>query len=60
MLSGFSIAVVPTVPLGLAIGRYARLGEACNQLIEVLRNTAPPGRDKAAAHVPAYQTVPRR
>ena len=41
MLSGFAIAVVLIIPLGLAIGRYARLGEACNQLIEVLRNTAP-------------------
>jgi NitT/TauT family transport system permease protein len=40
-LSGFVIAVVVVVPLGLAIGWYQRLGNALNQLIEVLRNTAP-------------------
>jgi NitT/TauT family transport system permease protein len=41
VLSGFTIAVLLFVPLGLAIGRYARLGDALNQLIEILRNTAP-------------------
>lgn len=39
--SGFTIAVLLFVPLGLAIGWYARLGAALNQLIEALRNTAP-------------------
>ena len=41
ILSGFTIAVVFIVPLGLAIGWYGRLGDTLNQLIEVLRNTAP-------------------
>jgi NitT/TauT family transport system permease protein len=41
ILSGFAIAVVLFVPLGLAMGWYARLGKALNQIIEVLRNTAP-------------------
>jgi NitT/TauT family transport system permease protein len=41
ILSGFIIAVLLFVPLGLAIGWYARLGAALNQLIEALRNTAP-------------------
>lgn len=40
-LSGFLIAVVTIIPLGLAVGRSERLGRALNQLIEVLRNTAP-------------------
>jgi len=40
-LSGFLIAVVIIIPLGLVIGRSERLGRALNQLIEVLRNTAP-------------------
>ena len=40
-LSGFLIAVVLIVPLGLAVGWYARLGELLNQFIEVCRNTAP-------------------
>ncbi len=40
-LSGFLISVVLIVPLGLAIGWYERLGNVLNQLIEVLRNTAP-------------------
>jgi NitT/TauT family transport system permease protein len=40
-LSGFLIAVAVVVPLGLAIGWYQRLGKTLNQLIEVLRNTAP-------------------
>ncbi|MEW6639545.1 MAG: ABC transporter permease [Pseudomonadota bacterium] len=40
-LSGFLISVVTIVPLGLVIGRSERLGRALNQLIEVLRNTAP-------------------
>jgi NitT/TauT family transport system permease protein len=34
-LSGFLIAVVLIVPLGLAIGWYERLGNVLNQLIEV-------------------------
>jgi len=38
---GFVIAVIFIVPLGLAIGWYRRLGDTLNQLIEVLRNTAP-------------------
>lgn len=41
VLSGFTVAVTFIVPLGLAIGWYARLGDTLNQLIEVLRNTAP-------------------
>jgi len=41
ILSGFTIAVLFIVPLGLAIGWYGRLGDTLNQLIEVLRNTAP-------------------
>lgn len=40
-LSGFAIALILFIPLGLAIGWYQRLGETLNQLIEVLRNTAP-------------------
>ncbi|WP_247831663.1 ABC transporter permease [Bradyrhizobium sp. 200] len=40
-LSGFLIAVVLIVPLGLAIGWYARLGNLLNQFIELCRNTAP-------------------
>ncbi|MBR1217753.1 ABC transporter permease [Bradyrhizobium sp. U87765 SZCCT0131] len=40
-LSGFLIAVATIIPLGLAIGRSARLDRILNQLIEVLRNTAP-------------------
>jgi NitT/TauT family transport system permease protein len=40
-LSGFLIAVVLIVPLGLAVGWYARLGDFLNQFIEVCRNTAP-------------------
>jgi NitT/TauT family transport system permease protein len=40
-LSGFLISVVLIVPLGLAIGWYARLGDILNQFIEVCRNTAP-------------------
>jgi NitT/TauT family transport system permease protein len=40
-LSGFLISVVLIVPLGLAVGWYARLGELLNQFIEVCRNTAP-------------------
>jgi NitT/TauT family transport system permease protein len=41
IFSGFMIAVILFIPLGLAIGWYARLGDALNQIIEVLRNTAP-------------------
>jgi NitT/TauT family transport system permease protein len=40
-LSGFLISVVLIVPLGLAVGWYARLGDLLNQIIEVCRNTAP-------------------
>lgn len=38
---GFAIAVLAFVPLGLAIGWYAGLARLLNQIIEVLRNTAP-------------------
>ena len=40
-LSGFLISVALIVPLGLAVGWYARLGDVLNQFIEVCRNTAP-------------------
>jgi NitT/TauT family transport system permease protein len=40
-LSGFLISVVFIVPLGFAVGWYARLGDLLNQIIEVCRNTAP-------------------
>jgi NitT/TauT family transport system permease protein len=40
-LGGFLISVVLIVPLGLAVGWYARLGDLLNQFIEVCRNTAP-------------------
>jgi len=40
-LSGFLIAVVLIVPLGLVVGWYARLGNLLNQFIEICRNTAP-------------------
>src|SRR4051794_2536325 len=40
-LSGFLISVVLMVPLGLAVGWYARLGKLLNQFIEICRNTAP-------------------
>src|SRR3954453_5352511 len=40
-LSGFSISVALIVPLGLAVGWYARLGDLLNQFIEICRNTAP-------------------
>ncbi|MGY3606415.1 MULTISPECIES: ABC transporter permease [unclassified Bradyrhizobium] len=40
-LSGFLISVVLVVPLGLAVGWYARLGDLLNQTIEICRNTAP-------------------
>jgi NitT/TauT family transport system permease protein len=40
-LSGFLIAVVLVVPLGLAVGWYGRLGDLLNQIIEICRNTAP-------------------
>jgi NitT/TauT family transport system permease protein len=41
IVGGFAISVVLFVPLGLAIGRYRRLGDTLDQLIEVFRNTAP-------------------
>ncbi|WP_439402899.1 ABC transporter permease [Bradyrhizobium sp. DASA03068] len=40
-LSGFLISVALIVPLGLAVGWYARLGNLLNQFIEICRNTAP-------------------
>lgn len=40
-LSGFLIAMVLMVPLGLLTGWYARLGDVLNQTIEIARNTAP-------------------
>jgi len=40
-VSGFLISVALIVPLGLAVGWYARLGNLLNQLIEICRNTAP-------------------
>lgn len=38
---GFLFSVLYAVPLGLAIGWYARLGDFLNPLVEILRNTAP-------------------
>ncbi|WGD53592.1 ABC transporter permease [Bradyrhizobium sp. CB1650] len=40
-LSGFLISVALIVPLGLAVGRSARLGDLLNPFFEVCRNTAP-------------------
>jgi NitT/TauT family transport system permease protein len=40
-LSGFLISVALMVPLGMAVGWYARLGNLLNQFIEICRNTAP-------------------
>ena len=40
-LSGFLIAIVIGVPLGLVIGWYRRVGEILNPLLELFRNTAP-------------------
>ncbi|MFT4267823.1 MAG: ABC transporter permease [Xenophilus sp.] len=40
-LAGLAIAVAFSVPLGLAIGWYTRLGELLNPLLEIFRNTAP-------------------
>ncbi|MCS3765808.1 MULTISPECIES: ABC transporter permease [Bradyrhizobium] len=40
-LSGFLISVALIVPLGVAVGWYARLGNLVNQFIEICRNTAP-------------------
>lgn len=40
-LGGFLIALVLFIPLGLAIGWYRGLGAVLNQIIDVLRNTAP-------------------
>ncbi|WGR73293.1 MULTISPECIES: hypothetical protein [unclassified Bradyrhizobium] len=40
-MSGFSLSVALIVPLGLAVGWYARLGNLLNQFIEICRNTAP-------------------
>jgi len=40
-LGGFALAVLYSVPLGLAIGWYRRLGQFVNPMIELLRNTAP-------------------
>src|SRR5437868_14826140 len=38
-LSGFLISVVLIIPLGLAIGWYARLGNPLHQFLEICRNT---------------------
>jgi NitT/TauT family transport system permease protein len=40
-LGGLALAIVASIPLGLAIGWYQRLGHALNPLVELLRNTAP-------------------
>ncbi|MDM0059089.1 ABC transporter permease [Variovorax fucosicus] len=40
-LGGLLLAIVFAIPLGLAIGWYQRVSSALNQLIEILRNTAP-------------------
>ncbi|WP_369726170.1 ABC transporter permease [Bradyrhizobium sp. LLZ17] len=40
-LSGFLISVALIVPLGVAVGWYARVGNLVNQFIEICRNTAP-------------------
>jgi len=40
-LAGFLIAIVVSVPLGLAIGWYERLAAMLDPLLEVFRNTAP-------------------
>ncbi len=40
-LSGFLISVSLIVPLGLAVGWYARLGNLLNQFVDICRNTAP-------------------
>lgn len=40
-LSGFAIAVVLGVPLGLLIGWYRTLAEVLDPLLELFRNTAP-------------------
>ncbi|WP_437949317.1 ABC transporter permease [Sorangium sp. So ce296] len=39
-LTGFSLAILVGVPLGLAIGWYKAVADAINPLLEVLRNTA--------------------
>ena len=38
---GFAVAVITFVPLGLAVGWYRGFAHALQQIIEVLRNTAP-------------------
>lgn len=40
-LGGLLLAIVLAIPLGLAIGWYDRVSSALNQIIELLRNTAP-------------------
>jgi NitT/TauT family transport system permease protein len=40
-VSGFALAVVIGVPLGLVIGWYRTLAEILNPLLELFRNTAP-------------------
>lgn len=40
-LSGFGLAILYAVPLGLAIGWFRRLSNALNPLLELFRNTAP-------------------
>jgi NitT/TauT family transport system permease protein len=39
-LTGFGVAILIAVPLGLFIGWYRRLGELLNPLLELFRNTA--------------------
>ena len=40
-VSGFAVAVITFVPLGLAVGWYSGVAHALRQIIEVMRNTAP-------------------
>ncbi|MDR2031019.1 MAG: ABC transporter permease [Azoarcus sp.] len=40
-VSGFGIAVVTAIPLGLAIGRYRLFSESVSPLLELFRNTSP-------------------
>jgi NitT/TauT family transport system permease protein len=40
-LGGLLLAILFAIPLGLAIGWYQRVSSALNQIIELLRNTAP-------------------
>ncbi|HET6339182.1 MAG TPA: ABC transporter permease [Polyangiales bacterium] len=40
-LTGFSVAILYAVPLGLAIGWFKRFADVLNPLLETFRNTAP-------------------